>query len=305
MSTVLSPIAPDDPLCQTLTCLPEKFVVDFANGIDVVRDHLRVQNKRTSFGQRLYDGFSGQAARRQTAIQASLLDGVEASLNWLCELSEAVAHSNLAIAKVNDRVTALTQNLATVAHYSADTRTQLEQLGHRLDARMHDLAQEIQRIDFIQQVQLNLDEVFSKWAAGRFAALSPAARCYAALEELRWGALGDYCRASTARERERFMRLVTDRATQQLAQDVKSETSAVLDMRQVWLACPAGHRDTGDMVQALAYLADSLDMNTAPFAIGVTQEAAQLPLGLPLLAKAGRIAQAMTHEVFPQEITHV
>ena len=75
----IAPIAPDSALCQSLTCLPEKFIVDFANGIDVVRDHLRVQRQRTGFFARMYDGFTGQGARRQAQINASLADGVEAS----------------------------------------------------------------------------------------------------------------------------------------------------------------------------------------------------------------------------------
>jgi hypothetical protein len=29
----------DNRVCQVLTCLPEKFVVDFANGIDVAQEH--------------------------------------------------------------------------------------------------------------------------------------------------------------------------------------------------------------------------------------------------------------------------
>lgn len=31
----------DNRVCQVLTCLPEKFVVDFANGIDVAQEHIR------------------------------------------------------------------------------------------------------------------------------------------------------------------------------------------------------------------------------------------------------------------------
>ena len=30
----------DNRVCQVLTCLPEKFVVDFANGIDVAQEHI-------------------------------------------------------------------------------------------------------------------------------------------------------------------------------------------------------------------------------------------------------------------------
>ncbi len=39
----------DNRVCQVLTCLPEKFVVDFANGIDVAQEHIRTAGERTFF----------------------------------------------------------------------------------------------------------------------------------------------------------------------------------------------------------------------------------------------------------------
>ena len=309
MSSLLVPIAPDSPLCQTLNCLSEKFVVDFANGIDVARDHLRVQRGRTDFFSRMYDGFTGQGTQRQAEINASLTDGVEASLQWLCELSESLAHSNLAIAQINDRVTAVTVNVTAIAHYSADTRLRLEQMAHRLDARIHDMAREIARIDFIQKVQLNLDAVFNKWAAGRFSVLSPAARCYAAMEELRWGALGDYCRAHTGRRRNEFIQLVTDRATLQLNADAACDVGVPVDTRQVWLATPESFRsaysETHDLPQALSYLADGMDADAAPFVVSAVHKLPKLPLSVPLIANARRVAEAMVHEVLPQEVINV
>ena len=190
-----APIAPDSALCQSLTCLPEKFIVDFANGIDVVRDHLRVQRQRTGFFARMYDGFTGQGARRQAEINASLADGVEASLKWLGELSQSLARSNWAIAQVNDRVNWLTGQAAQLAHYSADTRQQLHALAQRTQAHLQALEREMARIDQVQSAQLNLHAAFAKWESGKLAALSPAARCFATLQELRWGALGDYGRS--------------------------------------------------------------------------------------------------------------
>lgn len=56
-------IAPE--LLQVLTSLPEKFVVDLANGIHVNRDHLRRQGERGGFFARMYDTLNGAAARRQ------------------------------------------------------------------------------------------------------------------------------------------------------------------------------------------------------------------------------------------------
>ncbi len=47
----------DNRVCQVLTCLPEKFVVDFANGIDVAQEHIRTAGERTFF-RRLKEGLT-------------------------------------------------------------------------------------------------------------------------------------------------------------------------------------------------------------------------------------------------------
>lgn len=307
MSDVSSPIASDAPIYQTLHCLNEKFVVDFANGIDVARDHFRVQRARTGMFARMYDGFTGQGVRRQAEINASLSDGMDASLQWLGELTQSLAHSNWAIAQVNDRVTALTSNVAQLVHYSADTRKQLEALAHQLDQRMQGMAQEIARIDFIQKAQLNIDATFDKWAAGRFAVLSPAARCYAALEELRWGALGDYCRNYNGqRQCLDFMQMVADRATRQLAEDAAINLQAPAATAHVWLATPPAKpgRSDDDMWQALAYLADGMPADNAPFVSSAVQQRPASRM-VPLIADARRVAEAIAQEVFPQESIHV
>lgn len=308
MSNHLAYITQDSPLCQTLVCLPEKFVVDFANGIDVARDHLSVQRGRTGFFARMYDGFTGQGTRRQAQINASLTDGVEASLQWLCELSESVACSNWAISQVNDRVTTLTGSVTRLAHYSADTREQLQALAHRLDTRMKGMEQDIARIDFIQKAQLNVDTSFHKWTAGRFAALSPAARCYATLEELRWGALGDYCRSiySSQRQCRDFIHMVADRATVQLAADAAISLQTPAEMSKVWLAEPPARPGNGsdDLRHAVAYMADGMDVSKAPFvSTAVLQRPASL--SVPLLAYSRRVAEALIQEVFPQEAKDV
>lgn len=86
----------DNRVCQVLTCLPEKFVVDFANGIDVAQEHIRTAVERTFF-RRLKEGLTGEGAARQNAINASLAQGVEASLRWLTELTTSLATTNYAI----------------------------------------------------------------------------------------------------------------------------------------------------------------------------------------------------------------
>lgn len=169
------------------TCLPEKFVVDFANGIDVLRERQRHMSTRTALFDRLYDGFTGKAAQHQAEINASLTDSVEGALDWLVDLTQSLAKSNRAIYQVQLRVNGLKHDLATVANYSADTRYALERLAQHLGDRCNALELKVAQIDSTQRAQLHLDSMMGKWGAGRFAGLSLTGRCYAVLEELRWG----------------------------------------------------------------------------------------------------------------------
>ncbi len=71
-------------------------MVDFANGIDVAQEHIRTVGERTFF-RRLKEGLTGEGAARQNAINASLAQGVEASLRWLTEMTTSLATTNYAI----------------------------------------------------------------------------------------------------------------------------------------------------------------------------------------------------------------
>lgn len=298
MSDFIKPIQLNSDLCKTLTSVPEKFIVDFANGIDVARDHLRVQHDRSGFFVRLWDGFTGTSARRQSAINASLIDGVEGSLKWLTQLSKELANSNLSIAKVNYRVTQLTTQICSLIDYSEDTRNQLESLGVELNERIKLLDNNIIRIDFVQKVRINLDQVFDKWEAGRFVGLSPAGNCYAAIEELRYGAFGDYCRMHKGIERDRFLEQAVDRATVQLAKDVEASASSRLSVNDIWLKLPAPVKRNKDWADALAYLANGFSLQDAPLITTIARQLPEGQAGVPLIAGASRIAETVIQEAF-------
>ena len=285
--------------CQILTSIPEKFVVDFANGIDVGRDHHRVQKERTGFVARLYDDLTGKAVRRQNEINANLLDGVEASLKWLTELTNSLANSNLAIAKVNDRVNTLKLNVAKIANFSADTRQQLESLAVHLDKRCNSLELEISRIDFVQRVQINLEQVFNKWRAGRYSSFSLSGRCYAAIEELRWGAFGDYCRSNTGKIRNDFLSDLSNRAIAQLASDADCRPDTRMGTLS-WLEQPKGLNLLPDAQEALAYMGDWFKEEETPFAFTISQTPKQLHLNIPRLCSAERITETLVSEIFEE-----
>lgn len=296
-----SPVTQASEICQVLTCLPEKFVVDFANGIDVGRDHLRVQKDRGNFYARCYDGLTGKGAKRQAEINASLIDGVEASLNWLTDLTDSLAQSNLAIARVNDRLSDLKRDAAKIAMYSIQTRQELKDLSQRLHERCFNIEAEVSRIDFVQRVQINLSDVFAKWQAGRFDSFSPAGRCFAALEELRWGAFGDYCRIHTGRERQTFVDEAVNRAIAQLRQDLRAGASERLDTH-IWLNRPSNRSVLSDASEALAYLGTDYPPQHSPFVFTVARVGGAIPLEVPRIMCATRLSEALASEIFERDV---
>lgn len=286
-------IAPE--LLQVLTSLPEKFVVDLANGIHVNRDHLRRQGERGGFFARMYDTLNGAAARRQGEINSNVNKGIDGALRWLTELTQAQARSNLAITRVNERILALQGDVTLLANYSADTREQLEALSRSVGERVGSLAQDLARIDLKQRAGNHVELIFNRWRAGRFGAFAIYGRCYVAMEELRWGVFGDYCRSLSRHERSGVIESVVNRSIGQMKEDAGCEASTRLDTRR-WLA-PAARPDAASL-EALAYLSDWANAEAAPFAFAAAQRPEVLPLAVPRLSSAGRLTEALAVEIF-------
>lgn len=287
-----SPITLDSELCQTITCLPEKFVVDFANGIDVVRDHTRTQ-KDLSFMGRLWSGINGNSAHRQQSINDSLADGVEGSLRWLTELTEKLAKSNFAITQVNDRVNHLMNNTAVVANFATDTRQALVIFQQEINHRVSFLEQEMERMDLVQQGRIHLDQIMHRWQAGKFHYFSPAGRAYVALEELRWGAFGDLLRDSHQKQFTGLIDELANRMVVQLAEDARMEIPTRLSSHY-WLQ----KSNNALFNDGITFLGNHYSAHYHPVVYAITQAEQELPLGMPIRCTAERLACAMVNEVF-------
>lgn len=295
---------PDSGIFKVFNALPEKFLVDFANGIDVARDHSRVQYQRSGFFARIYDGVTGQSSRRQHEINASLTDGLEGSLRWLTDLTQEVARSNQALSRVHARVGELQSNVAQLANYSADTRDMLQELNQRLMRRTESLELEINRVDLEQRAALQLNQVFDKWEAGSFGMLPPLARLSASLEELFWGDFGCFCQARNGSDLcNSFLDQLLHKSIIRLKADMSRmgiDSSRRVDTK-TWLRIPEQSGLTipaADAIQALQYLGDWSDIKTHPFTHSVTQSPSTFPLELPKLMAADRAAMALVNERF-------
>lgn len=286
-----NPIALDSELCQTLTCLPEKFIVDFASGIDVVRDHTRTQ-KDQSFMDRFLSGLTGNDVRRQQSVNASLADGIEGSLRWLTELTKSVVKSNLAISQVSERVNNLMQHTATIVSFSVDTRQKLEFFQKELES----FQEEINRINIRLDGKSHVDAVMNRWKAGKFQQFSLAGRAYVALEELRWGAFGDLLRESDEQQVEKLLDDLINQVVTQLVHDTRTDDKQVRYPAEYWL------QGTGDTLfrDGLAFLGNHYSGRYHPIVFATTQTGQDLPLGMPMRCTAKRLAEAMVREVFEE-----
>lgn len=287
-------------LAESIDILPmltDKFVVDLVNGIHVVNDHVHEQKQRTGIFSRLLDSYTGSSATRQADINANIAKSLESSLEWLTELSESLAQSNYAIARVNDRLNDLKHDIAKIADYSADTLQLLNALSANMTERCDQIEHEVARIDFIQRVQLNMDDVFAKWDAGKYQHLSLASRCYAALEELYWGAFGDFYRNNAhSPDMQRFAEIAKNKVISQLSKDANTQCITRLAAHD-WLTTPDSP-SAATMMDALSYLGDAANEVQQPFLYSTTQQPEQLPLRMPRLCSANRLGEAMLHEVF-------
>ncbi|MCO4757563.1 MAG: hypothetical protein KC477_06050 [Oceanospirillaceae bacterium] len=290
-----NPIGPNAEICEVLTCLPERMVVDFANNLTVAKDHIREQKKPSGLFKRLLGTVSGKNQRRQIEVNASLTESVDASLQWLTKLTDSVAQSTHTLSLVQKRVSTLTENTAAIVNYSADTRDMLAHLETRLSGQLNSLEEKVDLIDCKQAAQLNLERVIARWEAGGFNCFSLAGRSYVALEELYWGPFGDLCRQLPINEHQPFLDDLKNRVQIQLAKDAKLDQTKRLSLED-WQRWP--EQSPADARDAITWLADQATPERSPMTVAICQQPEKLPGTVPLRCSAKRITDALVPEVF-------
>lgn len=292
-------------LLEAVPVLADKFLVDAVNGLHVNQDHIRQQKKQNSMIERIGGFLTGSNAKRQQAINANNSKTMEASLAWLGELSKSLAQNHYAVSRVNERLNALKLDIAQLAHYSADTRELLNQLSANVNTRCQQLEAEVVRIGMIQQAQLNLDRTFRHWEAGHYQYFPLAGRCYVVLENLRWGAFGDYQRLGTDdKEKQSFLDDLKNRLLIQLTKDGQYERSERV-ATQYWLTPPEkAIAATTTWQDALVYLGDETNAETQAFSFSISQRPELLPLKMPRICSAKRLSDALISENFAG-VSHV
>ncbi|MBC3619514.1 diguanylate cyclase regulator RdcB family protein [Vibrio metschnikovii] len=283
-------------VCQVLTSVPEKFVVDFANNITVAQDHVKKQREPKGFLKRLYQGITGQDWQRQYEVNSSLTAIAEAQLKLLTDLNNEVAFGFKAMDKLAQRVDKLTANVAELTDFAVDTRAALEKLQHQVFTRSEQVELRLQKLELETLATQQVDRVFNKWAVGRLSHLPIASRAYAVLEELSWGDFGGLLHSMSNRQKDQLMQALSDRLIIQITRDSHHSKDTRVAYRQ-WLTPVSESHD--DYQLAIAYLSDSYTECTAPFITTLTGDV-ELPMAVPRICNAERLADALIDEVMGQ-----
>ncbi|GIA18960.1 hypothetical protein VCSRO84_2819 [Vibrio cholerae] len=284
----------NDQLCQTLSAVPEKFIVDFVNNITVLKDHERTQRSEKSFFSRLYNGFTGQEWQRQYEVNSSLIVIAQSQLKMLNDLNNKVTLGLKAIDCVTGRLNHLSQDVADLADFSVETREMLESLTSQVCGRFRELENRLARVELETSAYSQVDHVFNKWAAGRFVHLPVGTRAYAALEELNWGPYGDLVRAAEKHQVNKMLEDLSNRLVIQMREDTDLSLETRVNFN-VWLN-PVSAK-TAEYLSATEYMASDYHEANLPFSCSVARRSQILPLAVPRICSAERLSDALVEEV--------
>ena len=285
-------------IARAMPNLPDKFIVDFANSIPIINDHVRVQRKRTGFFNRCMDAFTGNGARRQAEVNASVSMALEGAFELLQDMTNSLAETNFAVVKVNERVNDLCQHVQAVAGYAKETRDQLEQLRQSVNERFSRMEARIAHLDWKYEAHKQLEVVMCKWLEGNYRAFPAAQRCYLALEELRWGTFGDFCRNHDSSERNDLLTMLRGRLKERLQHELKFDSLHERRPAALWTEAPSACAPVSGMEEAVAYFGDWWSPNEHPLAYTLSQLPEKLPSGFPRLFSVEQFTDRFMGEIF-------
>lgn len=298
-----APISIDIPF--ELPSLKQKFLVDLVNGIDVNRDHIRVQKDNGSFIARLWEAYTGESCKRQNQINENIIEGLNACLGWLSDLTEHVTFTNNALIQMNEGLSKVKRDLTRVAHFATDTRDQLNGLQRKVDERCTELEAKIQQLDLRTRAYIQIDSLLSSWSAGYYCSLSLGQKCFLVVTELAWGVFGDYCKIANKADRANILRDLRARLITQVNQDAKV-TPGSRHICSVWLQRDPEPSELGhDYQLAVAYLGNRIDASQQPFTHFILHPTLEQPLRVPHIMDSSRLIKGIENDLFRDGFLYV
>ena len=282
-------------LGQVLTCCSEKFVVDFALEIGVVRQPWHSQQSKL-FYENLRGRLITQFHDTQRGLNIVFAPHSMTAISWLAEFFTALEPGYLATSLVRERLMQLEQGMSPAGYDNADDSLQRDALYTQLFEKMAQIEHRLQTVNLLEYGRQHYQQVLSRWNDGDYLSFSPAGRCYVVLQELYWGAFGEAIMLGDSAQKTRLIEEIRTRIIDKLANEV-SASPHTRHYYQQWFTAPFSstvleHKDT------LAWLGDACNIDQQPVSYSVTQAWLGISLGMPRICSAMRLGGALVDEIF-------
>ena len=169
--------------------LTEKAIIDLANGLEVVDDHLRCHNTRPLV-ERIWYAVTGRASHEQYSIDINLKTGLKAVKDWLRDIESFRIKSDLALTIVAEKLTETHIALNRYALHQSELEAALSQIQQHLDG----LAQQVKELETRNKANDQVDLLIHQWEERMSRIRSPLVQMFLTIDELWWGDFGRYCR---------------------------------------------------------------------------------------------------------------
>lgn len=236
---------------KTLTIATNsRMLIDMANSLDVAGDHLRVKAQRAGFPKRMLDAITGRSRQRDEAISGHQQTALRGLMDVTTQFARELTDTNLALVQVGNRLTYVENTLARTA---TEWHKKLQQLTDVVQSEFQRVDAQLQTLDMRVKANEQLRRVFNLWEAGALDALPLASRASAALQELRWGAVGQFLNQHPE-EVPIWRKDIITEAIKGLRRDARLESGESFSLRD-WLALPeANEQKTQTFLQGLDWL---------------------------------------------------
>lgn len=270
--------------------LADKAIVDLANGLLVTKDHLGEQSKPKGRLIRLLDSLSGEASRRQHAINASLASQMQVTVLYLKDLEVAQSHSLLAIQKVASHV----GTVVTEVTQLGDALVELEEdvASIRRDVEM--CRQDLQRVDMEQSATRAVTAIFDHWEAGHWMECSPLERTFLAMDALYWGPFGDCVRVAKRAIADQYLKIARDKAAARLRGELEWDVLRPIPLSN-WTEV---RRRPSLLADSVAYLADTDNSRQPLCQVIASPNLAEAMPRVPKVLSIERAIDRIVEEVF-------
>ena len=291
----------DGDLLDVFPQLREKAVVDVVNGLEVLEDRLRWRDENPgSFLGRLWAGLTGASERRQQAVDRSA-QGVLGGMNeWLHQLQAAGAESDIALARVSDRLQETRQGVMRLQERQQELERLLEEHIEHTENAFLELQQALSVESERSRAWEEVSATDARFRTSRYEVVPPLMRVLLATDGLYWGRFGAFLRLNGLSDGDACK--LVDHARNVLANMAtdfaKGREFVIVDC---WLESLEGASFSPDYRDAMTYLMEGASQENQPLSVSarmrLKRSRHELPRNRPRLVGPAHLSELAMREM--------